>query len=1121
MTTAAWHQLSTLRDDVRSGKLTLAEFAADLNDARTGAAPDVYRDPGMFFDRTYATHSMKNLGRDVLSRLAGGGGKPVLRLQVAYGGGKTHTLITLMHLAERGQALAEHRTVREFMNFAGLPALPKARVALLPGDKIDVIEGLEVRGPTGQTRRVRTLWGALAYQLAGDVGYARLKSHDEAFTVPAEPLLVDLLRTPQAEGLGTLVLVDEAVLYYRSLVNSNPRMLGTIKDFYQLLTQATAKAERAVLVASLMASQIEANDPTGVQCLSALEEVFERIAEPLEPVTRDDVAEILRRRLFDHVPGPEERRPAVDAQMASLNRLPVQESQRDQAAYDRLLESYPFHPDLISVLYQKWTQLSKFQRTRGALRLLAYALRESEGKDISPFIGVNALLPYHESTKRGSLSPALNELTDVCEEGHRWTSSLTGELEKAREIQLTLPTLAQRELEASVIGTFLHSQPSGARASNAELVGMLAQPETDPSALSEGLRKWRERSWFLVENPDVWQLGIVPNLNHMHFQAKNRLLETDVEDELRKRIQGVPSLRLVDEGVVVHMLPKSPADIDDNLELHYLVLQPDCAVTLGRPLPEAVESYFNDKKNRRVYRNNLLALTPESASVAGLREQVRNFLAWKKLEDPENYKLLTDYQKQQLPGKKQEATNNLPESVVGAYRILVAVDEDGTIKAQSLPSGTTPFARIKEALTSEERLVTALDPDLILPGSYFELWRDDQTSMRVTDLVAAFGQFTRLPRLLRPQSLYETIKDGIREGTIVLRLPRTDGSVRTWWRTEPDDDTLRRPEVEIQATGQALLHNLDGEMLKPDRIPGLWPGEGQKSVSIGGLRAFFDGTQAPRLVGPEILETAVQQAVKRGDVMADNGTVGYYREDLPAGPLAGSLLLLAPPAKISGVQLTAQSLPAAWQEGRATLAALLDELASQQSYSLPWTVVQTAVDEALGMKLFEVAQGDWPCSPAAAQELLFRRVEKIEITPQMVVSAIEYTDSQTPTLRAIKEVIEKKFFGGRTVPDESFFRTAKTMTQDGVLATVTPWNDQTPNNVRVRRPDQTLFAEAALSQFELSRLAESVGELLEAAPELNFGFRVSLIAEGQVKESALVERLNEILAKIHKGWALQ
>jgi hypothetical protein len=179
------------------------------------------------------------------------------------------------------------------------------------------------------------------------------------------------------------------------------------------------------------------------------------------------------------------------------------------------------------------------------------------------------------------------------------------------------------------------------------------------------------------------------------------------------------------------------------------------------------------------------------------------------------------------------------------------------------------------------------------------------------------------------------------------------------------------------------------------------------------------------------------------------------------------------------------------------------------------------VDEAVSMGLFEVAQGTWPCSPAAIAELVLRPVEKIEVTAQMIANAIDYTDSQTPTLNAIKEAIEKQFFGGRPVPDDSFFRVAKGMTQDGSLSTVNPWNERTPGVVRVRRPERVLFGEAHLDELGLQRLAETVSELLETAPELNFAFRVSLTAEGQMRDEGMVEQLNKILSQIQSGWKLQ
>lgn len=1114
-----WHQLCTLREDVRTGRLTMDEFAADLNGTRTGEAPAVYREATLFFDRTYPTYRMKAMAATVLSRLAGKGGNPVYRLQVAYGGGKTHTLITLMHLAERGADLADHPTVREFTGLAALPAAPRARVALLPGDKFDPIHGLDVRGPQGETRRVRTLWGALAYQLAGDAGYARLKQHDEEFTVPAEPALVDLLRAPQSEGLGSLVLVDEAVWYYRGMVNRDPRALGTIKDFYQVLTQAAGKVERAVVVASLIASQIEAGDATGTQCLSALEEIFQRLAEPIEPVTREDVAEILRRRLFAAVPGEAERQAPVDAMMAAMHGLPVSENQRSQDTYTQFRNSYPFHPDLINVLYQKWTQLDTFQRTRGALRLLATALRESDGHDPAPFVGPGALLRYRENGGRGGLSPALNELVEILPESHRWLPVLNGELEKARLVSANLPTLGQREIEQAVVATFLHSQPAGTgkRAAPQELWALLAHPTIDRAGVEEGLRKWRDTSWFLVENPDTWQLGTTPNLTHMQHQAMAGVTEPEVGDELRRRIKALKELAAADPGVDVHVLPASPRDVDDNLRLHYVVLEPECAVTPGKSVPQAAEAYFKEKAGPRIYRNNILGLAPEAASVAGLRTQVRQWLGWGRLERPETYKLLTDEQKKLLPKEKGKAENNLPEAVVGAYRILLAVNEDGAVEAYTLPgsAGGTPFERIKNVLTDDERLVAStLDPDLILPGSYLTLWAEGQTAQRVTSLIEAFGQFPRLPRLLRPESLYETLKRGVGTGALVLRLPRPDGTAQTWWRRSPDDETLRRAELEVQPVSAAVLEHLPPDQLAPGSLDGLWPEGGPLTVER--LRGYFNGTTAPRLASNDVANTAVREAVKRGLLMARVGGHHLYREDLPVS-MPGDALLLPAPTRIRSADLTAHALPDVWSGNVAPLTAIAAALSAKLGHDVPWSLLAEAVNEAVSLNLFEVAAGVWPCSPAAIDSVTFRVPEKISLQPEMIVTAMQYTTGGTPTLSTLKETIEQQFLSGRSLPEADFLSQVQTVLDANQLSAVDVW-DGYSLSTRVRVPNTVLFGEATLDALGLEKLAEAAGDLFSLAAAMNVSFRVALTLEGQATEGDTIERINRLLDGIRRGW---
>ena len=97
-----WHEVVKLREDVRTGALSLADFAADLHDVmmQRGTRP-IYEDPAKFFAFTYPTLSLRDLAKDVVLRLAGKNTKVIRQLELTYGGGKTHTLVTLRHLGRR------------------------------------------------------------------------------------------------------------------------------------------------------------------------------------------------------------------------------------------------------------------------------------------------------------------------------------------------------------------------------------------------------------------------------------------------------------------------------------------------------------------------------------------------------------------------------------------------------------------------------------------------------------------------------------------------------------------------------------------------------------------------------------------------------------------------------------------------------------------------------------------------------------------------------------------------------------------------------------------------------------------------------------------------------------
>ena len=400
------------------------------------------------------------------------------QLELTYGGGKTHTLITLYHLACDPASLPESPSVDEFIRHIGIRP-PKARIAVLAFDKLDVEKGMEVRAPSGESRWLKQPWSALVFQIAGPRGLSLLHADGleaERETAPAENLLEKLLQLPAQEGLSTLILIDEVLMYAREKIGFDEVWRSRLLNFFQYLTQAATKVTHCAIVASLLATDPGKSDYLGKEITRELYAIFRREREEVvQPVMKEDVAELLRRRFFkpESLLDRERFRPHVVAAVRGISELDEATRREGKAAEDRFLQSYPFHPDLTEVFYTKWTQLESFQRARGILRTFALALRDSATWDESPLVGPQMLL---ESPDKSSLAEAARDLTTVAAteeyEGRRqeWSAILEGELKKAIEIEKEFPSLRNREIEAAVVATFIHSQPIGQKAATRDLM---------------------------------------------------------------------------------------------------------------------------------------------------------------------------------------------------------------------------------------------------------------------------------------------------------------------------------------------------------------------------------------------------------------------------------------------------------------------------------------------------------------------------------------------------------------------------------------------------------------------------------------------------------------------------
>ena len=703
-----WHEVVQLRDDLRTGELPLAIFAADLYDVvmQKGGRP-VYERPEDFFALTYPTLNLRELVKDVATRLAGKSDKAYRKLSVNYGGGKTHTLIALRHLTHDPENLPDLPAVREFRAHIGF-AIPRARVAALCFDKIDLEKGVETLGPRGEIRMLKHPWSILAFQLAGADGLRLIHADgedQERDTPPAEPLLVELLSKPQAEGLSTLVLLDEVLMYVRTLVEAHPDSRGRLVSFFQYLTQAVVKVDRCAMVASLLASDPRKHDEFGNELLRDVSDVFGRqMEEDASPVSKEDVAEVLRRRFFkpESIRDPGEFRPHVTSIIGSIATLDEQTAKERGAAEERFLASYPFHPDLTEVFYTRWTQIEGFQRTRGILRTFAIGLRDAEKWDSSPLVGPNILLA---DPKKDVLAEAASELASFASvdsatgKHQEWRPILEGELSKARAIQTEATGLSHREMEQAVVAVFLSSQPIGHKALTRELTVLVGAASPDKIELEKALRRWTELSWFLDEAevatgeegsdgqlPRTWRLGNRPNLRQMHHDAcSNRVPPSLVEAQLIDVIERQRSLSsgAAQAGATVHNLPANPRDVGDDGKFHYAVLGPDAVSESGKP--STVARRFIDETTAsdrpRVNRNAIVLAVPSRDGLDALRIRVREHIGWMEVAEQLKEQPIDPIREQMLSSETQASQRRIPEAVTQAYSIVVTVNESNDVHA--------------------------------------------------------------------------------------------------------------------------------------------------------------------------------------------------------------------------------------------------------------------------------------------------------------------------------------------------------------------------------------------------------------------------------------------------------
>jgi predicted AAA+ superfamily ATPase len=769
-TLKAWREIAVPHQDVLKGTFQQAEFAADLSRVHDGTATEEYQNPALFFQRTFITEGMRLLLDSVIKRLAGRGGDPVIQLQTAFGGGKTHTMLAVYHLAKGETVASELLGIPPILDAAGITELPKARLAVLDGIKLSPNQP-QKRGDV----LVHTLWGELAWQLGKESAYEQIKDADLSGTSPGKQVLANILR----DHAPCVLLMDELVAYIRQFEEGKTYTGGSYDSnlsFIQALTEGLKAVPNAVLLASLPESDKEAGSQRGIAALASLSHYFARVHALWKPVGTEEAFEIVRRRLFNPIADKQAAenvcRGFADFYVAQRAEFPNET--HESPYYQRLLNAYPIHPEVFDRLYEDWSTLDNFQRTRGVLKLMAKVIHRLWKDGNNDLMILPSSLPLYDADTRNEAIYYLPQGWDPVLE-----RDIDGERAETTEIEskdTRVGSLQGCRRAARTI--FLGSAPSTpnqmVRGIEAERVILgCAQPGQQVGIYKDALTRLTTKLHYLNHANNRYWFDTRPNLRREMEERKRRFKDKDeVYPEIRDRLQKSIAAAGVFAGVHVFT---SGADIPDDWSLRLVVLPPDAsfAKSDNRLAVDAASTILKKRGDQpRQKQNRLLFLVADYDTVARLTDQVRSTLAWQSIvgDYKENRIVLDNLMAKNAAQSLESAKEALQRTIRETYKWLLAPMQEarpgkGISDIQwehfALNTSAQYFApEIERVLKENELLITEWSPIHLLKLLKDWFWKDGAKDASAVDVWQKTCCYLYMPRLKNDHVLRNAVAAG-------------------------------------------------------------------------------------------------------------------------------------------------------------------------------------------------------------------------------------------------------------------------------------------------------------------------------------------------------------------------
>lgn len=764
MALKAWHQIVSPRGDLKEGRpLDASEFAVHLDNVRLGKASPEYVQPERFFNRTYLTVTLREMAAQVVRRLNGitSGTSPVFNLTTQFGGGKTHSLTLLYHLAKSGPKSKYYQGVDEILHQAGVDEIPITETAVFVGTEFSSVSG---RGNTGEPLR-RTPWGEMAFQVGGAAGYEYVRLHDEQLIAPGGDDLEKLFDPNKPY----LLLFDE-LMNYISRHRHYQKLSDQFYNFLLTLSGFVAGRSNIILVISVPASEMEMTEED-VADFNRLQKMLNRLGKSMFMSAGNETTEIIRRRLFDWNGVPPEAKPVISQYVnwAQEHRTQLPGTFNVDAAREQFEAAYPFHPQVLSLFERKWNSLPKFQQTRGVLKLLALWVAKSyadgyQKPNVKDSLISLGTAPLDDANFRAAVFGQLGEgkleaavTTDIAGKVDAHADRLDAEaIESVRKARL------HRKCATTIFFESNGGQTSHIQASIPEIKLNIGEPDLDIGLMDSVLQSLLDSCYYLTATGNKYKFSTQENLTKRFSDRKASIPPVSINELVEAEVRKV-----FDKGTGIDRtyFPEKNNQVPDRASLSLVVMHPSkrLAYSETKALLDDIVRY--NGQTSRTYKSGLLFCVADDDTA--LREEARKKLTWDAIGEDANELRLDDDQKRQIRDSSKRAEKDLVEAVWKTYKTLLYLGRDNILQEDDLGLIHSSQARslpehYLAQLINKGEVTDEIAPSLLVrnwPPAFVDGW----STKNIRDTLYASPKFARP---LKGDSVKKTVAKGVSNGIL-------------------------------------------------------------------------------------------------------------------------------------------------------------------------------------------------------------------------------------------------------------------------------------------------------------------------------------------------------------------